>query len=86
MSTQMIIRLDDDTKNKMVQFAKAEGKNTSQVVRELIAQYIQERDIGAYVDDLWQRTGNKLKDQGVNPQSIQTAIKQVRKNENESRD
>ncbi len=79
MSTQMIIRLDDDTKNKIVKFAKAEGKNTSQVVRELIAQYIQERDIGAYVDDLWQRTGSKLKDKGVSPQSIDSTIKQVRK-------
>ena len=78
MSKQMIIRLDDDTKNKMAKFAKAEGKNTSQVVRELIAQYLQERDIGAYVDDLWQRTGKKLKGKGVGPQSIQSAIKQVR--------
>ncbi len=79
MSTQMIIRLDSDAKNKMVKFAKAEGKNTSQVVRELIAQYIQERDISAYVNDLWQRTGNKLKDKGVDSQLIDSSIQQVRK-------
>jgi predicted DNA-binding protein len=40
MTTQMIVRLDAGTKTKLTKFAQTEGKNTSQVVRELIENYM----------------------------------------------
>lgn len=78
MSTQMIIRLDSDVKSKIKKLAYDEGKTASQVVRELIKNYIQERDIGAYIDDLWNRTGNKLTSRGIGLKDIEHTIKEVR--------
>ena len=78
MSTQMIFRLDDKTKTKLTKLAKSEGKTNSQVLRELIEDYIQERDIESYIDDLWNRTGKKLKAKGAKVIDIQKAIKKVR--------
>ncbi|MDY6830391.1 MAG: hypothetical protein SWC96_00875 [Thermodesulfobacteriota bacterium] len=40
--------------------------------------YVRDRDIGAYVDDLWKRTGTKLKDRGVGEKEIRQAIDAVR--------
>lgn len=78
MSTQMIIRIDDDVKNRLNKLARIEGKTTSEMVRGLIEEYIKERDIGAYIDDLWNRTGKKLKSKGISPATINKAIKASR--------
>lgn len=79
MTTQMIIRIDPEVKKRLSKLARVEGKTTSQMVRELIEDYIKERDISAYVDDLWNRIGGKLKSRGVKPSDINRAIKEVRK-------
>lgn len=81
MSTQMLIRIDDEVKNRLNKLARLEGKTTSEMVRELIEERIKERDIGAYVDDLWNRIGKKLKSKGVTPTAIEKAIKASRKNQ-----
>jgi len=78
MPSQMIIRIDSDTKIKLTRLAKSEGKSNSQIIRELIQNYISERDIGAYIDDLWGRTGQKLKDRDVKEADINAAIRDVR--------
>ena len=78
MSTQMIVRIDPDLKAKVNNFAKSDGKNISQVVRELLEEYVRNRDIGPYVDDLWDRIGDKLKSKGTGPADIQRIIGEVR--------
>ncbi len=79
MSTQMIIRIDDEVKSRLKKLARVEGKSTSEMVRGLIDDYIKERDIGVYIDDLWNRTGRKLKSKGVTPSMIERAVKASRK-------
>jgi macrodomain Ter protein organizer (MatP/YcbG family) len=79
MTTQMIIRIDPEVKIKLSKLARMEGKTTSQMVRELIEDYTKERDIGAYIDDLWGRIGGKLRSKGVRQRDIDKAIKEVRK-------
>jgi predicted DNA-binding protein len=79
MTTQMIIRMDPKVKDKFNKLARVEGKTTSQMVRELMESYIKERDIGAYIDDLWGRIGGKLKSKGVREKDIDRAIKETRK-------
>lgn len=78
MTTQIVIRLDVNVKEKMTQLAQHEGKSASQVIRELIDNYIQQRDIAAYIDDLWDRVGNKLKSRGVTTEDIERTIEKVR--------
>ncbi len=81
MTTQMMIRIDDELKGRLNKLARLEGKTTSEMVRELIEERIKERDIGAYIDDLWNRIGEKLKAKGVTPIAIEKAIKASRKNQ-----
>ena len=78
MSTQMIVRIDPDLKDKVNNLAKAEGKSVSEVVRELLEEYVRNRDISPYIDDLWERIGGKLTSHGVGPEEIQEVIREVR--------
>ena len=78
MTTQMIVRINPELKNKVNSLAKAEGKSVSEVVRELLEDYVKNRDISLYVDDLWQRIGDKLESRKVDPKEIQRAIQEVR--------
>lgn len=78
MSEQMIIRIDPKTKSAFSRLARAEGKSSSQMVRELIADYIHNRDIGGYLDDLWERSGRKMKRKRMSLQDIDRIIQEIR--------
>ncbi len=78
MITQMIVRIDAKVKDRFNKLARGEGKTASQMVRQLIGNYLKERDISAYVDDLWSRIGRKLKSSGVKQKDIGGAIKGAR--------
>ena len=78
MSTQMIVRIDPELKTKVNNLAKAEGKSISEVVRELLEDYVKDRDIGLYIDDLWKRISTKLTSRGFGPKDIKRVIQEVR--------
>jgi predicted DNA-binding protein len=79
MTTQMIIRMDSEMKSRLNKLARVEGKTTSQMVRELIEDYMREKDIGAYIDNLWDRIGGRMKAKGIKQMGINRAIKESRK-------
>ncbi len=85
MSVQMLIRVEPETKEASRQIARQEGKSSSFIVREIIKDYLKDRDLGAYVDDLWNRMGKKLNAGGIDLQDVDKAIKDVRKEKHESR-
>lgn len=78
MSDQMIVRIDPELKSKVSNLAKAEGKSISEVVRGLLLDYVRNRDIAAYVDDLWGRIGGKFASRGIKSADIQKAIRAAR--------
>lgn len=78
--SQLIIRVDNDLKKKVSRFAMAEGKTSSQVVREMLEQYVSDHDIGGYIDDLWNRIGRNLTEKGFGLDDVERAVSDVRKN------
>ncbi|RMH03922.1 MAG: ribbon-helix-helix protein, CopG family [Nitrospirae bacterium] len=79
MTDLIMIRVDPALKEKLAQLARREGKNSSQIVRELIAAYVQDRDVAGYIDDLWRRIGRKIQHRGRKPEHIRRVIKDVRR-------
>ncbi len=79
MATQMIIRVEPSLKDKASRLAKSEGKNLSELVRELLEKYTKERDMGAYIDNLWTKIGRNLS-KNMSESDVENAIKQVRSN------
>ncbi len=80
MADQLIVRIDPELKNKASRMAKTEGKNLSEVVRDLLVDYIKKRDIGSYIDSLWDKIGGKLKEKGYTEENIDSVIREVREN------
>jgi predicted DNA-binding protein len=79
MGDQILIRIDPALKEQLVRVAKMEGKTSSEVVRSLIEEYLKQRDIGSYVDSLWERIGKDLKGRKLGEKDVSSAIKAVRK-------
>jgi predicted DNA-binding protein len=79
MTTQMIIRINSETKTRLNRLARVEGKTTSQMVRDLIEDYIREKDIATYIDDLWDRIGGKLRSKGIKQRDVNRAINESRR-------
>lgn len=78
MTTQMILRIDEELKGKVDRLARAEGKNTSAVVRELLAEYVTQHDPAAHIEQLWDRIGSQLKKRRISPRQVAKAIRHVR--------
>lgn len=57
MSTQLIVRVEAELKEQVSRLARAEGKTASEVVRELLTQYVLARDMATHIDRMWARIG-----------------------------
>ena len=79
MPSQLVVRVDPDLKEKLSRIARSEGRNVSQVVRDLLEKYVEERDLGGYIDDLWNRIGAKIEKKGFTPADVDRIISEVRR-------
>jgi len=79
MEKQLLIRIDNNLKERLERLARSEGKTTSEMVRELISEYVTEKDIGAYIEELWNKVSNKLREKGVRSDDVRRAVAETRK-------
>jgi predicted DNA-binding protein len=79
MAEQLLIRMDPELKRKLSRLATREGKTSTQVVRDLIEDYVKKRDVASYIDALWERIGQRLKSAGVSAGDVPKAVREVRK-------
>jgi predicted DNA-binding protein len=80
MTRQMVIRIDDETREKFQRVSRMEGKTASEKMRELIENYIRKADLSQVVDDLWDRIGAKAQTQGVSAGDVDRIIRETRAN------
>jgi hypothetical protein len=84
MGDQILIRMDPALKEQLARAAKMEGKTSSEVVRALVEDYLRQRDVGAYVDSLWERFGQDFKARKLTARDIPAAVKASRKSRKEN--
>jgi Arc/MetJ-type ribon-helix-helix transcriptional regulator len=78
----MIVRIDQNLKDKISRLAQSEGKNLSELVRELLEKYTKERDMSTYIDELWGSISKNLSKNNISESDVENAIKNVRSNKN----
>jgi predicted DNA-binding protein len=78
MTLQMIVRIDEEMKEKFQKSAQREGKTVSQALRDLMQTYVQDHDAAAYIDSLWDKIGKKFKSRGIGLKEVNKAIRQSR--------
>ncbi|MEO8009828.1 MAG: ribbon-helix-helix protein, CopG family [Betaproteobacteria bacterium] len=84
MGDQISIRMDPALKKQLARAAKIEGKTSSEVIRALVEDYLRQRDVGAYVDSLWERFGEDFKARKLIAKDVPAAIKASRKSRKEN--
>ena len=75
----ILINIDEKLKAKFDRTAKMEGKTRSEKVRELMSEYVAQRDIGNWIDGIWKDIGTKLKKAGYKQQDVEGMVKKARK-------
>ena len=78
MSKQMVIRIDEETKERFQRVSRMEGKTASEKMRELIECYVRKADLSQVVDDLWERIGTKARKSGVSEEDVDRIIRETR--------
>ncbi len=79
MSDHLLIRVDPELKRRLARAASEEGKTSAQAVRDLIEQYVRQRDTPSYVADLWDRIGEGLRSSGARVTDLGKAIESAKK-------
>ena len=79
MAEQLLIRVDPELKRKLNKLATLEGKTSTQVVRDLIEDYVKRRDVASYIDSLWNRIGQSLRSAALGPDAVTRAVRDVRR-------
>jgi predicted DNA-binding protein len=74
----MVIRIDEETKERFQRVSRMEGKTASEKMRELIENYVRKADLSQVVDDLWQRIGTKARKSGVSEEDVDRIIRETR--------
>jgi predicted DNA-binding protein len=78
MGSQMIVRIDEEKKEKFYRLVRMEGKSASAKIREMVEDYIAKTDISYVIDNLWSRIGLKIKDKEYMEVDIEKMIKDAR--------
>jgi len=77
MDKQMVIRIDEETKERFQRVSRMEGKTASEKIRELIESYVRKADLSQVVDDLWERIGTKALKSGVSEEDVDRIIRET---------
>lgn len=78
MDGQMIVRIDEEKKEKFYRLVRLEGKSASEKIREMVEDYIVKTDISPVIDNLWERIGLKIRRRGFKEGDVEEVIKKVR--------
>lgn len=84
MGDQILIRMDPALKQQLSKAARMEGKTSSEVIRTLVEDYLRQRDVGAYIDSLWDRFGKDFKARKLTAGDVTAAVKASRKARNQN--
>ena len=79
MAVQMIVRVDPATKQKLGRLARAEGKSTSQLMRDALDGYLRDHDPEGHIEDIWVRIRRSVEARGYGPEDVAGAIAEVRR-------
>jgi predicted DNA-binding protein len=75
---QLTVRIDDELKDQFDKLARHEGKTTSDVVRDLVNEYVQDRDRSAFLRNLWNRMRENAEAAGMTREDVDETIARIR--------
>jgi hypothetical protein len=78
MTSQILVRVDKDTKEKFQRLSRFEHKSVNEKLRELMKEYVEEHNIERAMKGLWNEIGGSLKKRGYKVSDVEKTIRKVR--------
>ena len=68
---QLTVRISEEPKGHLQNLARQEGKCTSDVVRRLVEDYVQDRNRGTALRAFWNQMQNNAAEAGTGPEDME---------------
>ena len=78
MTSQILVRVDKDLKDKFRKLSGIEQKSVNEKMRELMEEYVRDHSIGPAMKDLWNEIGSSMREKGYRESDVEKMIKKVR--------
>ena len=78
MTSQILVRVDKDVKDKLQRLSRFEHKSVNEKLRELMKDYVEEHNIENAMKGLWNEIGSSLKTKGYKVSDVEKTIRKVR--------
>lgn len=78
MTSQILVRIDKDIKEKFQQLSRFEHKSVNEKLRELMKEYVEEHNIETAMKGLWSEIGVSLKKKGYKVSDVEKTVRKVR--------
>ncbi|HXW68032.1 MAG TPA: hypothetical protein VEJ88_00370 [Dissulfurispiraceae bacterium] len=78
MTSQILVRLDKELKDKFQRLSGIERKSVNEKVRELMEEYVREHSMESTMKNLWDEIGRSMKNKGHKGADVARMIKKVR--------
>jgi uncharacterized membrane protein YvbJ len=78
MTSQILVRVDKETKDKFQRLSRFEHKSVNEKLRELMKEYVEEHNIEIAMKGLWSEIGSSLKEKGYKVSDVEKTIRKVR--------
>ncbi len=78
MTSQILVRLDKELKDKFQRLSGIERKSVNEKVRELMEKYVKEHSLETTMKNLWDEIGSSMKKKGYKEADVARMIKKAR--------
>ncbi|HAM50519.1 MAG TPA: hypothetical protein DCP92_07400 [Nitrospiraceae bacterium] len=78
MTSQILVRVDKELKDKFQRLSGTEQKSVNEKVRELMEEYVREHSMESAMKNLWDEVGHSMKKKGYKESDIDKMIRKVR--------
>jgi hypothetical protein len=78
MTSQILVRVDKELKEKFQRLTGIERKSINEKVRELMEEYVREHSMESAMKNLWDEIGRSMKKKGYKESDVEKMIRKVR--------
>ncbi len=78
MTSQILVRVDKELKEKFRRLSGTERKSVNEKLRELMEEYVKEHSLEPSMKTLWDEVGRSLKKKGYEESEVGKMIRKVR--------
>lgn len=78
LTSQILVRIDKDLKEKIQRLSHLERKSVSEKIRELLTDYVSEHNMESAMKELWDEIGQAIKKKGYKESDVKRLIKEAR--------